>query len=142
MVHDGGLVAFMTYDDEHHRIAMMQTPVTELASPGAPGLDHVAYTLNSLGDLLGTYGRLKAAGIAPALSINHGPTTSLYYSDPDGNRVEFQVDNYETVEELNAWMRTDEFKANPIGVVFDPDKLTERYLNGDPLRELLRQGAA
>lgn len=34
------------------------------------------------------------------------------------------------------------FRANPIGVGFDADKLVERYENGDPVDELLRQGAA
>ena len=38
--------------------------------------------------------RLKAAGILPYWCINHGPTTSLYYKDPDGNVIELftQID--------------------------------------------------
>ncbi len=38
-------IAFMTYDDEHHRIALAETPVEAEITPGAPGLDHVAYTV-------------------------------------------------------------------------------------------------
>ncbi|MBG71394.1 MAG: biphenyl 2,3-dioxygenase, partial [Gammaproteobacteria bacterium] len=74
--------------------------------------------------------------------INHGPTTSLYYEDPDGNRVEFQVENFDSTEELNAFVRSSAFAENPIGVEFDPDRLLERYCNGDSLQELRAQGSA
>jgi hypothetical protein len=40
--------------------------------------------------------------IRPFYSINHGPTTSLYYTDPDGNRVELLVDNFATAGEGQA----------------------------------------
>ena len=142
MVHRAPKIAFMSYDEEHHRIALAETPVDAPTVPGAPGLDHVAYTLESLGDLLATYKRLKAKGILPVWPINHGLTTSLYYEDPDGSRVEFQVENFATGAELMGYMKSDAFKQNPIGVVFDPDKLVERYENGDSIEELLKQGSA
>ena len=142
VVHRNDFIAFLTYDGEHHRIALVKTPVATPAPPGSAGLDHVAYTLASLGDLLSTYLRLKAKGILPVWPINHGPTTSLYYADPDGNRVEFQVDNFATEEELKGWMKSGAFAANPIGVVFDPEKLVARYTRGDAIEELVRQGSA
>lgn len=142
IVHRAERLAFLTYDDEHHRMAMAETPVKEKAEPGAPGLDHVAYTLDSLGDLLSTYRRLKAKGILPAWPINHGLTTSMYYEDPDGNRVEFQIEHFKTPEELRGFMESEAFAKNPIGVDFDPEKLAERYERGDPLEELYQQGSA
>ena len=92
--------------------------------------------------MLSTYVRLRDDGILPVWKINHGPTTSLYYEDPDENRVEFQVDNFETEAELKGWMKTDAFRTNPIGVEFDPEKLLERYLRGDSIEELIQQGSA
>lgn len=142
IVHRAEKLAFLTYDDEHHRLALVEAPVQAEKTPGAPGMDHVAYTLSSLGDLLATYKRLKAKGILPVWPINHGLTTSLYYEDPDGCRVEFQVENLSTKAELQAFMRSEAFEANPIGVGFDPDKLVERYENGDPIEELVKQGSA
>lgn len=146
VVVDAGLLTFFTYDDEHHRLAMVETPTPaaekEKGAMPPPGLDHVAYTLESLEDLLITYKRLKEQDILPVWPINHGLTTSLYYADPDGNRVEFQVENLDTREELNAYMVSEAFAANPIGVEFDPEKLLERFENGDPIEELVKQGAA
>ena len=80
--------------------------------------------------------RLKRAGIEPYWCINHGPTTSLYYKDPDGNRVELQVDNFPTADACNRWMHSGDFAANPIGVVFDPDQLLARYEAGEPIEHL------
>ena len=133
-----GPVAFLTFDHEHHRLALVETPIAPTREAGAAGLDHVAFAVDSLADLLATYLRLKALGHAPALPINHGPTTSLYYQDPDGNGVEFFVDNFETEAELKGWMHSDAFKANPFGVPFDPDELVSRYESGEPIEELLR----
>ena len=141
VVHRTAMIAFLTYDHEHHRMALVQTPVQTDLPSGARGLDHVAYTLRSLGELLSTYRRLQAVGITPGLPINHGPTTSMYYQDPDGNGVEFQVENFDTTEELQAYMESDAFIANPLGNPFDPEKLVERYERGDPIEELLRPSA-
>ncbi len=141
-VFENDFIVFLTYDDEHHRLAIVQIPSLDPRSERAAGLDHVAYSFSELGELLGTYERLKSAGIKPHWCINHGPTTSLYYRDPDGNQVEIQVDNFSTEVELKGWMASGEFEKNPIGVEYDPDKLLERYRRGDPLPELVKQGAA
>ena len=142
VVHESGFVAFMTYDDEHHRLALIVTPVAEAAPPGAAGLDHVAYTFESMGELLGTYLRLKNEGLLPVWSINHGATTSLYYADPDGNRVELQVENFDSEAEIQRFIESGDFAKNPIGVEFDPDRLVARFEAGDPIEELKKQGAA
>ena len=53
------------------------------------------------------------------------------------NRIEFQVDCFATAEEANAYMRSDAFAANPIGVQFDPDDLVEQFRKGVPESQLL-----
>ena len=139
IAHADDMLAFLTYDDEHHRIAIACLPGLEERSPAAAGTDHIAFTHADLGDLLQTYARLKSEGIEPFWSINHGPTTSLYYKDPDGNKVELQVDNFATADECNAWMRSGAFAANPIGVVVEPEELLARYRAGEPLAALAAQ---
>jgi catechol-2,3-dioxygenase len=136
VVHSDGTLAFLTYDDEHHRIAIVAIPGLEDQPTMASGTDHIAFTYGDLGDLLQTYRRLEAAGITPFWCINHGPTVSFYYKDPDANRVELQVDTMPSSEAIDAWMRSGDFAANPIGVVFDPDDFIARYEAGEPLATL------
>jgi hypothetical protein len=150
VVYENPQLGFVTYDDEHHRVAFIDFgPLTSRARAGElgvrdsdqPGLHHVAFTFGSMGELLGTYARLKGDGIRPFLAINHGPTTSMYYVDPDGNRVELQIDNFATAEEGEAWMHSPAFDRNPIGVEFDPDELVRKFRAGVPVAELvLRDG--
>jgi catechol-2,3-dioxygenase len=141
-VFDNPFVCFMTYDEEHHRVAIINTADAPDGVPGTAGVDHIAFTFGTLGELLSTYRRLQAEDIVPYWSINHGPTTSFYYRDPDGNQIELQFDNFETAEALEGWFQTGDFATNPIGVTFDAEKLIERFEAGDPIEELVRQGAA
>lgn len=145
VVYRNPALAFLTYDDEHHRFAFANLTVLKssgvaTAARGEVGVNHVAYTYANLGDLLDTYARLKEAGVTPYWPVHHGMTLSMYYRDPDGNRMEFQVDCC-TVEEANAMMLSDAFAANPIGVEFDPDALLAQYRSGTPVQTLLAQPA-
>jgi hypothetical protein len=87
-----------------------------------------------------TYARLKRAGIMPYWPVHHGTTLSLYYADPDGNRMEFQVD-VGTVKEATALMRTPAFAENPVGIMYDPDALLARFEAGETEDMLLAQPA-
>jgi catechol 2,3-dioxygenase-like lactoylglutathione lyase family enzyme len=121
---DPGL-AFLTYDDEHHRFAFVNMGVfqpdgVETERQGAIGVDHVDYTYMSLRELLETYARLKEQGIIPYWRIHHGITASLYYADPDGNQMEFQVESFPSSGEANAFIQA-HWGANPLGVEFDPE---------------------
>ena len=55
----------------------------------------------------------------------------MYYSDPDGNQIELQVDNYPTVEEAGDFFFSPAFAKNPIGVDFDPAELARRLRAGE-----------
>jgi catechol-2,3-dioxygenase len=107
----------------------------ELAS--GIGVNHVGYTYKNPGELLETYARLKEAGITPYWRVHHGVTLSLYYRDPDGNRMEFQVDCCADAKEAHAFMHSAAFAANPVGVEIDPDELLAQYREGVPARTLL-----
>jgi catechol-2,3-dioxygenase len=141
VVYQNPALAFLTYDDEHHRFAFINMSAFKpdgitVADRADTGVNHVAYTYANLGDLLDTYERLKQADIKPYWPIHHGVTLSFYYQDPDGNRMEFQVDCL-SVEEANAFMLGDAFAANPIGVEIDPEALLAQYRSGTPMERLL-----
>jgi catechol-2,3-dioxygenase len=139
VVYRNDFICLLTYDDEHHRLAIVN--IRGLHAPGdkAWGLSHVAYSFRDLGDLLSTYRRLKKAGILPFRPIHHGPTLSLYYHDPDGNSVELQVDCFKTKAETAAFLQSDDFRRNPVGVDFDPDALVASWEAGWPEAQLLHQ---
>ena len=137
-------LAFLTFDEEHHRFAFANMSafdpegVANVMPPGV-GVNHVGYTYANLGDLLETYDRLKALGIMPYWRVHHGVTLSIYYQDPDGNRMEFQVDCCADAAEAHAFMHSDAFAANPVGVEIDPDALLAQYRSGVSLETLIVQ---
>jgi len=135
-------LAFLTYDGEHHRFAfanldILQPEGTEADRRGMIGVDHVAYTYASLKDLFENYAQLKVQGVRPYWCVHHGITVSMYYADPDGNQMEFQVDSYGSNEEANAFMAGPHFAANPIGVEYDPDDWLARLRAGAHESEFL-----
>ncbi len=142
--HQNPAFAFLTYDDEHHRFAFVNMNVV---SPGGAygdansklGVNHVGYTYPNVGELLDTYDRLRGLGITPYWQVHHGVTLSMYYQDPDGNRMEFQVDCCRDAAEANVYMNSSAFAANPVGVSVDFDALLAQYRNGIAPETLLLQ---
>jgi catechol-2,3-dioxygenase len=139
VVFQNDFIGFLTYDDEHHRIAFIQIPGLEPNSGKSTGLHHVAFTYATMDDLISNYERLRDAGVRPAHCVNHGPTTSMYYSDPDENSVELQIDNFATNDEVDTWFASGEFAENPIGVDFEPDDLAAKFRSGVPEAELKKR---
>ena len=141
------VMAFLTFDDEHHRFALinldaLRPDAVEPDRRGLIGVDHVAYTYQSLTDLLENYAELKAADIQPYWCVHHGLTVSMYYADPDGNQMEFQVDAFATPDELQAYITGPQFGVNPIGVEYDPDEWLARLRAGKPAHEMLARESA
>ncbi len=131
-------ICFLTYDDEHHRLGIVN--LAGLTAPDAKnsGLAHVAYTFADIGALLSTCRRVKALGIAPARCIHHGPTVSIYYRDPDGNGVRAAGRPLRRPRRRpRPTSRPTAFRKNPIGVAFDPEVLAKAYEAGAPESELL-----
>lgn len=131
VTHSNDMLSFITYDEEHHRIALIGLPGTAPKAPKSCGLEHIAFTFPDLTSLLLAYRQRKARGIEPVWSVNHGPTTSMYYKDPDGNLLETQVDNFDNVDDATAFMKGAAFGENPIGTDFDPEALIERIKAGE-----------
>jgi len=129
--YENDFLSFLTYDEEHHRIAILTIPGTGPKVPTSSGLEHVAFTYETLSDLALAYRQRKQKGMDPVWSVNHGPTTSIYYKDPDGNMIETQVDNFDNPDDATAFMMSKEFGENPIGTDFDPEELIKRLRSGE-----------
>ncbi|HEX2216274.1 MAG TPA: VOC family protein [Xanthobacteraceae bacterium] len=134
--------AWMSNDSANHRIALLAIPglIDDPEKRRRTGMHHSAFEYETFDALMENYARLRGRGIAPAFCLDHGVTISLYYNDPDGNVVELQVDNFADWERSAAWMRTaPEFKANPIGVFFDPELAYRAHKSGKSFAEVRRQ---
>jgi catechol 2,3-dioxygenase-like lactoylglutathione lyase family enzyme len=101
------------------------------------GLHHFQLRVPGIDGLLDLYSTLKAAGHLPVESANHGPGTSLYYLDPDGNRVELSSLNFATQQEMQDFMATPEFKSNPNGFPVDPERLLKDRQAGQDLSKMV-----
>jgi len=129
--------SLITFDQEHHRLGIVGLPGEPVAlDPRAPGLLHMAFTYSTIRELLEVYARLRDQGIMPMFTVNHGPTVSFYYEDPDGNTSELQVDRFSTAEAAQQFI--DEiFDANPVGIACDPEALLVRAAAGDSDEQLM-----
>jgi catechol-2,3-dioxygenase len=141
VVFDNGELCLITYDDEHHRLAFVGVPGLQGPAAESWGLARLAYSYKNLREFLSTYVRLKNAGISPFRPVIHGPTISMYYHDPDGTAIELKADAFLTKEMAVRYLRGEDFKANPIGLPFDPDELVKEYEAGVPEEELVRRPA-
>jgi catechol-2,3-dioxygenase len=139
-------MAFMGNDRAFFRIAFMAVRGLR-EDPDQfvhTGLHHIAFEYDSFDDLMSSFARLKQLGIEPIVCINHGVTTSMYYSDPDQNAVELQAQNALELQpdNLGNWeksielMQTEAFRQNPIGVFFDPDPILAAHQAGTTFEQL------
>jgi len=132
-------VCFLTYDDEHHRVGFINMPQLQLQGGEDAGMDHFAFNFATLPRLLATFLRLKRLGIVPYWTINHGPTISFHYRDPDGNKVELEYDVFPTTEEVRAFFASGAYEENFLGIIIDPEEMIRSYEAGTPVEELTRR---
>lgn len=131
--HQYELGAWLTNDEANHRIALLAFPnfSDDPQKEEHTGLHHSAFEYDDFEGLSESYLRLKEAGITPDICLDHGMTLSYYYSDPDGNHVELQVDCFGDWAASGAYMRDSEvFKADPIGKFVDPDRIAADHADG------------
>lgn len=139
VAYGNAFLSFITYDEEHHRVALIELPETVPKVAASCGLEHIAFSYSTVKDLLLSYLQRKKNGIDPCWCVNHGPTTSIYYRDPDRNMVETQVDNFDNVEDADAFMKSPQFEENPIGTEFDPEELVARIKRGESDTDIKRR---
>ena len=119
-------------------LVILDVPGLHQSDQTVTGMDHFQMQFASIDDLFDRYEALTVHGIVPTRSANHGPSTSFYYRDPDGNRVELSVKNYATEAETLAFMQSEAFRKNPSGIDVDPANYVGRYRAGVSLEELRR----
>jgi catechol 2,3-dioxygenase len=87
---DGPTLVFLSRDpDEHHQMV--------LVTGRPPGVEYnvvnqISFKLPALADLKAAHTRLQEAGVKEFRIVTHGNAWSVYFPDPEGNRVELFVD--------------------------------------------------
>lgn len=86
---------FLSFGTQHHDLALFQLATGEAPAEAQPGLHHSAWQLGSFEELQAAYRELRALGIRVESTVEHNVTRSVYFHDPDGNRVELYCDMVE-----------------------------------------------
>jgi catechol 2,3-dioxygenase-like lactoylglutathione lyase family enzyme len=87
---DGPTLVFLSRDpDQHHQIV--------LVTGRPPGVDYnvvnqISFKVQTLAELKAMYARMRAEGVKEFRIVTHGNAWSVYFPDPEGNRVELFVD--------------------------------------------------
>jgi len=97
---DHGLeMAFLSFGATHHDIALIKVP--QDAPVGNSGFSHTALVIDGgEKELAQMYRQLKDRGVHVELTADHGLSRSLYFHDPEGNRLEIYYDTMPPVEAM------------------------------------------
>jgi catechol-2,3-dioxygenase len=86
----GRELVFLTRDpDDHHQVVLVTGRPADLAFNV---VNQISFKLPSLEDLQKAHAALVAEGVAELRPVTHGNAWSVYFADPEGNRIELFVD--------------------------------------------------
>ena len=85
-------MVFLSFGTEHHELALFQLATGEPPEATQPGVHHIAWQLGSFAELQAAHRELVELGIPVEATVEHNVTRSVYFFDPDGNRVELYCD--------------------------------------------------
>ena len=85
-------MVFLSFGTEHHELALFQLATGEPPEAAQPGVHHIAWQLGSFAELQAAHRELVELGIPVEATVEHNVTRSVYFFDPDGNRVELYCD--------------------------------------------------
>ena len=71
--------------EEHHQVVLIPTDASE--SSGS-GIGHVAFRVDSLDKVRRVYEKVRVLPHAKPEPVSHGNTWSVYFRDPEDNRIE------------------------------------------------------
>jgi catechol 2,3-dioxygenase len=107
-------MAFLSFGKEHHDIALFpfREPADRLEKNHL-GLNHIALEIEGGPDeLKELYGKLKDHGVEIDGTMDHVMSQSVYFFDPDGNRLEIFADMLH--DEAKEWLHEHGGVAKPL----------------------------
>lgn len=101
---------FYTADPtEHHQFVLVEGRPKDA---GAGLVNQLSFRVESLAELRAVYQRAKDAGVGEFRTISHGNAWSIYFADPEGNRIEI-------------YTQTPWYIPQPHGDPFDLETMTD-----------------
>jgi len=111
----GPTLAFLSRDpDQHHQLVLV---TGRPADAGYNVVNQISFKLPTLADLKALYARVRAEGVTQFRVVTHGNAWSVYFADPEGNRVELFVDT--------PWHTPQPF-AEPFDIDADEAQIVDR----------------
>jgi len=98
---------FLTCGKIHHDLALFQSRIPYKTKDGL-GLNHMALQVEDFDMLTEYHHMLEVNNIKIDRTTDHGMTSSIYLTDPDGNGIELFCNNQENPEEGLALMGSPE----------------------------------
>ena len=96
--------AFLSFGSQHHDIGLFQAANEE--EYGAAGLSHIAFQIDGgIDELRELHDKLVAYGAEITNITEHSVTKSVYFKDPDGNRLEIFCEKM-SMQEAKEVMRS------------------------------------
>ena len=87
---NGPTLVFLSRDpDEHHQLVLV---TGRPAGAGYNVVNQISFKLPTLADLKAAHARMGEEGVKEFRIVTHGNAWSVYFADPEGNRVELFVD--------------------------------------------------
>ena len=107
-------MAFLSFGELHHDIALFKAP--EGLERSELGLNHIAMQIEGgEEELRQLYGRVTKMGARIDRKSDHGLTRSVFFFDPDGNRLEIFCEMMEKGE-ARDFMRSGRHYAKPMEI--------------------------
>jgi catechol 2,3-dioxygenase len=86
----GNELCFLSHDpDQHHQLVLVSGRPPEATYNV---VNQISFKLPTLADLKAMHARVRQEGIKEMRIVTHGNAWSVYFGDPEGNRVELFVD--------------------------------------------------
>jgi catechol 2,3-dioxygenase len=98
-----GKVAFLTSGGPHHEVALYARGAEASAVPeGSVGLCHLAFSVSDKRSLAEAYRKLVDSNVKVS-PVDHQIGWGVYFSDPDGNRLEIYCDTRNEPDGASLW---------------------------------------
>ena len=103
---DGRITFLSRNPSDHHQVVLVPGRKTDLDTPM---VQQISFNVGTLADVQRAFRKVRAAGCQSIRPVSHGNAWSVYFHDPEGNRIEMFCDT--------PW-----YVPQPLGFEIDLDK--------------------